>query len=79
VLLAMSGTGMDALLWSLEHPDQVRSLCRYDRDVSGYVIEVLGEIGDRRAADVLRRFVDDPAVGQAAVAAVRAIEARAIA
>ncbi len=79
VLAAMSGAGMDALLWSLEHPNQVRSLFRHDRGIRVYLIEVLGRIGDHRAADVLRRFVDDPAVGEAAVATVRTIEARAIA
>lgn len=70
---------MDALVWSLEHPDRIRSLCRYDRGVRDYVIDLLGRLGDLRAGDVLRRFVDDPDVGEAAAAAVRAIETRAIA
>jgi hypothetical protein len=34
---------------------------------------------DRRAADVLCRFADDPDVGEAAAVAVQSIEARAIA
>jgi hypothetical protein len=78
VLAAMPNAGIDVLLWSPEHADRIRSLCRYDRDVRGYLVDVLGEIGDHRAADVLRRFVDDRAVGESAAAAVRAIEARAI-
>lgn len=48
-------------------------------DVRGYLVDVPGQIGDHRAAHVLRRFVDDPAVGESAAAAMRAIEARAIA
>jgi hypothetical protein len=79
VLATMPNAGIDALLWSLEHPDRIRSLCRFDRDVRGYLVDVLGQIGDHRAADVLRRFVEDSAVGESAAAAVRAIEARAIA
>lgn len=79
VLSAMPAAGIDALTRSLEHPDRIRSLCRYNHGVLGHVVDVLGRIGDDRAAEVLRRFVDDPAVGEAAAAAVRAIEARAIA
>ena len=41
-----------------------------------YTVEVLGQIGDSRAAERLRRLADDPIVGDSAVAAVRAIEAR---
>ena len=76
VLAAMPTAGVDVLIWSLEHPDRIRSLCRYDHGVRDYLVDVLGRIGKHRAAEVLRRFVDDPAVGEAAAAAVRAIETR---
>jgi hypothetical protein len=79
VLAAMPAGGVDALVWSLEHLDQTRSLCRWDHDLARHVISVLGQLGDRRAGDALRRFVDDAGVGEAAAAAVRAIEQRAIA
>lgn len=79
VLAAMPAAGMDVLIWSLEHPDRTRSLCQHDHGVRDYVIDLLGRIGDRRAADVLRRFVDEPGLGEAAAAAVRAIETRAMA
>jgi hypothetical protein len=37
---------------------------------------LLGRVGDHRAADVLRRFVNDPKLGAPAVQAIREIEAR---
>jgi hypothetical protein len=78
VLAAMPRSGVDVLVWGLEHLHHVRSLCRYDHRRDSYVIDLLGRLGDRRAADVLRRFADDPDVGEAAAAAIRSIEARAV-
>lgn len=78
VLAAMPTAGVDVLIQSLEHPDPIRSLCRFDHGVRDYLVDVLGRIGDHRTAEVLRRFVDDPAVGETAAAAVRTIETRAI-
>jgi hypothetical protein len=78
LLAAMPAAGLPVLIWSLESPDRVRSLCRYDHRGREYLVDVLGQIGDRRAAEMLRRLVDDPAVGAAAAAAARAIEARAM-
>jgi hypothetical protein len=76
VVAAMPSPGVDGLVWSLEHPKQARSLCRYDHGWRGDVVDLLARFGDRRAADVLRRLVNDAEVGEAAAAAVRAIEAR---
>lgn len=78
VIANMPSVGVDVLVWSLEHPDRVRSLCRFDYGWRRRVVDVLARRGDRRAADVLRRLVNDPEIGEAAVAAVRAIETRAV-
>jgi hypothetical protein len=79
VVAAMPADGIDVLVWSLQHPDQVRSLCGHDLGLRSYVISMLGRLGDRRAADVLRRLADDPEDGEAAAVAVRSIETRAVA
>jgi hypothetical protein len=76
VLASMPADGVDVLIWGLENPDLVQPLVGFDRDSRPYVVGTLGRIGDPRAADALRRFVDDPALGEAAELAVRAIENR---
>jgi hypothetical protein len=78
VVAALPANAIDALVWTVEHPDDVRSLPRYDHGVRAHVIRVLGRLGDRRAAEALRRLADDPEVGKAAAAAVRAIENRVL-
>lgn len=78
VVGALPPSAIDALVWAVEHPEDIRSLPRYDHGVRAHVIGLLGRIGGRRAADVLRRLADDPEVGEAAAAAVRAIENRAL-
>ncbi|HEX3361268.1 MAG TPA: hypothetical protein VHS74_09785 [Solirubrobacterales bacterium] len=40
------------------------------------MVEALGEIGDLGTATLLRDIASDPEIGQEAVAAVRAIDAR---
>ena len=76
VLAAMPHDGLAVLVWSVEHLDEVRSLSRYDHDLARYLVNVLGQIGDRSAASALRRLANDPTVGQIAAVAVRTIEAR---
>ncbi|MGH2744993.1 MAG: HEAT repeat domain-containing protein, partial [Thermoleophilaceae bacterium] len=79
LVAALPPSAIDALVWSVEHPDDIRSLPRYDHGVRAHVIGLLGRIGERRASDALRRLADDPDVGEVAAAAVRAIENRALA
>jgi hypothetical protein len=76
LLGTMPAAGLSVLTWSLEHPDRIRSLSRYDHGSREYLVGVLGRIGDRRASETLRRLIDDPTVGEAAATAVRAIETR---
>ena len=76
LLARMPDAGISVLVRSVEHPDRIRSLPRYDHDIRGYLIGVLGQIGDRRACEALRRLIDDSALGEAAATAVRAIELR---
>ena len=78
VLSAVPAEGIEVLIWSLEHIDQTRPLCRWDHDLPARIVEWLGQIGDRRAAEVLRRFTNEAGIGEAAAAAVRQIEARAV-
>jgi hypothetical protein len=77
ILNTMPDGGVRALAVAVEHPDTLESLLRWDRGTREHAVELLGRVGDRSVTDVLRRLVDDPAVGQAAAAAVRSIEARA--
>ncbi len=74
----MPRAGVDALIWSLEHPDQVRPLGRPDMDLRRDIIELLGRLGDPKTAEALRRFTGERDIGEAAATAIRAIEARAI-
>jgi hypothetical protein len=69
--------GTDVLIWSLEHPEGLGSCFAWSRPGrSEHTLIMLGRIGDQRAADVMRRYVNDPTVGTTAVAAIREIEAR---
>lgn len=84
VLAAMPPAGIDALVWSLEHPEQIQPLCRFDHDMRPFLVALLGElaeigeIGDRRAVAALRNLINDPELGVAAATAVRTIEIRAL-
>ena len=70
--------GIKVLIWSLEHPGHLGSCFGWPRveERSRYTMTLLGRVGDQRAADVLRRFANDPKLGAAAVQAIREIEAR---
>jgi len=76
VLSAMPPAGIEALTWSLEHPDRCRIVFGHVWDMRRRIIDVLAQRGDRRAAQTLRRFTHEPDIGEAAAAAVRAIETR---
>jgi HEAT repeat protein len=73
---AMPQAAVDALVDVLEHPEQIHSIGGRDFDLRRDIVAKLAEIGDRRAAEALRRFADDPEIGREATEAVRAIEAR---
>ncbi len=78
LLQTLPAEGTEALVWSLEHPDSLRScFTRSHADErSDHTMVMLGRIADQRAAEVMRRFVSDPRLGTTAVAAIREIEAR---
>jgi hypothetical protein len=67
---------IDALVDALEHPARIRSVGGRDIDLRSDIVAMLTDVGDRRAAETLRRFADDPKIGREATEAVRAIEAR---
>jgi hypothetical protein len=74
---AMPTSASDALVVALEHPDRIHSIGGTDYlDLRADLVEKLADVGDLRAAEVLRRFADDPAIGRSATEAVRAIETR---
>jgi hypothetical protein len=73
---AMPQGAVDALVNALEHPERIHSIGGRDFDLRRDIVAKLAEIGDRRAAEALRRFADDPEIGREATEAVRAIEAR---
>jgi hypothetical protein len=74
---SMPGVAVDALIDSLEYPERVQPVGGRDFDLRRDVVATLADVGGQRAAEVLRRFADDPEVGAAATEAVRAIESRA--
>ena len=76
VLADMPDAGVEVLTWSLEHPDRLRTAFGYTWETRKHIVNLLADRGDRRAAQALRRFTQEPDIGQAATAAVRAIEAR---
>ena len=76
IAAAMPPAGIDALVRSLEHPDETRTLLVADWDRDRAVIDLLGRIGGRSAAEALRGFAGDRELGEIAVTAARAIEAR---
>jgi hypothetical protein len=46
------------------------------KERADFVISVLGRLGDRNTAAALKGFINDPALGQGAIAAIKAIKAR---
>jgi hypothetical protein len=76
VLAAMPPDGVEALTWSLQHPDRLCEAFGRTWDMRRHIVRVLTERGDRRTAQALRAFTQDPDIGEAAAAAVRAIETR---
>jgi hypothetical protein len=73
----MPASASNALVVALEHPDRIHAIGGNDYfDLRADIVEKLAVIGDLRAAEVLRRFADDPAIGRSATEAVRAIEMR---
>jgi hypothetical protein len=73
---AMPQAAIDALVDALEHPDRIHSIGGRDFHPRRDIVARLTEIGNRRAAEALRRFADDPEIGREATEAVRAIEGR---
>jgi hypothetical protein len=73
---AIPQAAIEALVDALEHPERIHSIGGRDFDLRRDIVARLTEIGDQRVAEALRRFADDPEIGQAATKAVRAIEAR---
>jgi hypothetical protein len=73
---AMPASASDALVDALQHPDRIRAVGGRDFDLRADVVAKLADIGDRRAAEALRRYADDPSLGLMASQAVRSIEVR---
>jgi hypothetical protein len=61
------------LEWALQHRDQLPQAIG-GRDRTRYIVETLGMIGTPATADLLRRYVHDPDVGDLAVRAIRRME-----
>jgi HEAT repeat protein len=72
----MPQEGVEALIAALEHPERVETIAGHDHGLRHDITKRLADVGDRRAAEILRRFTDDPEIGEAATEAVRAIEGR---
>ena len=73
LLKRFAGEVRTILEWALQHRDQLPQTSG-SRDRTRYIIETLGMIGTAATADMLRRYVHDPDVGDLAVRAIRRIE-----
>ena len=73
---SIPASAVDALIQSLNHPERMRSIGRFDFDLGREIVMALGKFGGRTAIEPLRRFTDDPDIGEAATTAVRTIQAR---
>lgn len=65
----------------ITYRDRIGALMKHpalSRDVPGFLVKTLGEIGDASAIPVLRSAMDDALIGRASIAAIRAIEAREV-
>ena len=66
------------LEWALNHRNQFGNPLWRAYTVDDYIVRALGTVGTASTADMLRNYVDDPELGHAAVAAVKAIETRTL-
>jgi hypothetical protein len=73
---AVPDEAIAAMAATLEHPERAVSIPRWDHDLRRDLVVTLGRLGNRAAADTLRRFADNPNLGDAVADAVRAIEGR---
>jgi len=46
------------------------------RERAVFVVDVLGRVGDRETIEVLKRFTNDPALGESAIASIKSIKTR---
>lgn len=77
MLGSMPPAGVAVLIWTLDHPSEAASLFQGEFQLQRDVVQLLWDLGDPRARDVLRRLAGDPDVGELAAAAARAIESGA--
>jgi hypothetical protein len=62
--------------WSLDHENELISLFPHPHPFlnrTDFIIQVLGEVGTKLTADLLRPLVDDGEHGSAAIAAIKRI------
>jgi hypothetical protein len=64
--------------WSLTHEQELTSCFLHygSAEISPYVVDMLGVIGDESSVELLRARANDASLGSRARAAVRAIEQR---
>lgn len=74
-LVAAWGAEVRALfLYCLKNRGELTALRGWDRDLAGFVVRVLAEVGDSDVVEALRDVVDDPKIGADAIAAIRKIQ-----
>jgi hypothetical protein len=59
--------------WSLEHRDSLPAIftAGMSSDRPEYLIDILGVVGNAKTVELLRNYVDDPALGRSAIGAIR--------
>jgi hypothetical protein len=64
------------LEWSIQHPGAMESVFPPMGDDRGTLISLLATVGDTDSGNLLRRYVDDPDLGDTAITALKALNGR---
>lgn len=64
------------LEWSLEHPDDLRSIFprHASQDRAKFLIGMLSTVGNTDSAELLRPYADDPFFGSSAIVAIKLLD-----
>lgn len=74
MLGSMPPAGVEVLIWTLDHPSEAASLFQGEFQLRRDVVQLLWDLGDPRAREVLQRLAGDADVGELAAAAARTID-----
>jgi hypothetical protein len=78
ILAAFPEETRSILEWSLEHRDNLTSILELrNEERDRYLVGALGLVGDEETSQLLRAYVDDPALGRAAIDSIKRLATEA--